>query len=404
MALHHSPKIATDGLVCAFDMNNIKKSWLGQPTTNLVNDSMSIYNNVPGDVSASLTTTGDLYQGARVYKLTLTPITATGVGYLSGSSNPGIGVISSGGGGLANRYTGHSIFFKPTFPTLSSPIYTGYSNIPGWQSNTNYDVVGDGWYRAHVIWYDTVTRSDGKFWAINSAAAQLNVPIVCYWAAPFKEDRNDSAFVSQYVYSSRSTTQSVLDLTGNKIFTANSLTYNSNGTFSFNGSTNYASFILPVSTTGPYTIIQWLRPSTALLSGGSGAAQPTGTNRRTPLVGPGPVWNPGIWVTSDYLRVHANTQYVDAAINWTTTTWAMIGMTYDGTNCRAIFNGSFLSAAFTTAYSPTVTSSMHIGSEIPPGTTSNWLGDIGVTQFYNRVLSAAEIQQNFNAFQGRYGI
>ena len=78
MAISLSPKIVTQGLTFAYDMYNTAKSWKGQPTTNLVGDGMSIYNNVPSDVTASLTTTGDYYRGAPVYKLTLTPTTASG--------------------------------------------------------------------------------------------------------------------------------------------------------------------------------------------------------------------------------------------------------------------------------------------------------------------------------------
>jgi len=35
MALNHSPKIVTDGLVFAYDMANTQKSWKGAPSTNL---------------------------------------------------------------------------------------------------------------------------------------------------------------------------------------------------------------------------------------------------------------------------------------------------------------------------------------------------------------------------------
>ena len=41
MALAHSPKIATDGLVFAYDMGNTRKSWRGAPTTNLITASLS---------------------------------------------------------------------------------------------------------------------------------------------------------------------------------------------------------------------------------------------------------------------------------------------------------------------------------------------------------------------------
>jgi hypothetical protein len=239
MSLAHSPKVVTDGLVFYYDMGNTQKSWKGVPTTNLNSGvGLSTYLNTPSDVTSSLTLTGEFYRGSPIYKQVLTPITATGVGYLTNAGNPGIGVVTGGGGGLAGRYTGHSIFFKaeagPTGLNSSSPIYTYYSNIGGWQSTGNFDNMGDGWYRANVIYYNASGGSDGKYWAINPAGAALNVPITIYWAGPFKEDRNDSAFVSPYVYSARSSTEAVVDLTGDVLVTANNLTYNSDNTFTFN--------------------------------------------------------------------------------------------------------------------------------------------------------------------------
>lgn len=180
----------------------------GIPTTNLIaNAGLTTYNNVPSDVSSVLVQTSEKYKGATVWKQTLTPLTASGVSWLSNGNNPGIGTfIPNAGGGLANRFTGYSIFFKPTVPMYTNPIYTHYSNVVGYQSTRNYDDMGDGWFRAHVIWFDTVTRSDHKYWAINPLSSTLNTPIDIYWAGPFKEDRNDSLKVASFVNGTRGTT------------------------------------------------------------------------------------------------------------------------------------------------------------------------------------------------------
>ena len=47
-----------------------------------------------------------------------------------------------------------------------------------------------------------------------------------------------------------------------------------------------------------------------------------------------------------------------------------------------------------------------IGSGFPDANTTNesWIGNIAQASIYNRALSAAEIQQNFNALRGRYGL
>jgi hypothetical protein len=46
---------------------------------------------------------------------------------------------------------------------------------------------------------------------------------------------------------------------------------------------------------------------------------------------------------------------------------------------------------------------MSIGYE--SGTTAyTWNGEIALFQIYNKALTASEIQQNFNALRGRFGI
>jgi hypothetical protein len=178
----------------------------------------------------------------------------------------------------------------------------------------------------------------------------------------------------------------------------------SNNSIVFDGTNDYASFTNPISHIGPYTILLWAKPNVALIAGGSGAGIPSGANRKTPLVGPGPVWNPGIWLTSDYLRSHSDTQYVDSAINWTTTTWNMLGMTFDGTNVKNILGGSILPNTHTTAYSPTETATLYVGAEVSGGNSQNWNGPIGPILIYNRVLTSTEILQNYNAQKSRFNL
>lgn len=275
MSLHHNTNIVRDSLFLYYDVKNKEKSWKGIPTTNTVGGTgISVYNNVPSDVSITLTQTSELYRGYQVYREVITPTTASGVSYLTNANNPGIGVVSGGGGGNANVYTGHSIFFRsdtPLHPTY--PIFTSYSNISGWQSNIHYEPMGDDWYRATVIWYDTVTRSDGKYWAINPNTATINVPITVYWAGPFKEERNDSIYVSQYTGGTRSTTNSVIDLMGNRTITMNNFVTTNDGGFRFNGSTT-TSLTFPTINLGngnvAWTVCAWVKTTTTVNALGQG--------------------------------------------------------------------------------------------------------------------------------------
>lgn len=390
MSIHNHSKIVTDNLVFYYDSGNIK-SWKGQPTTNLVSDSMSIYNNVPAHVTATLTTTGETFRGATVYALTLTPTTATGVSYLTAGNNPGIGVVSNGGGGLAGRYTGHSIFFKPTVALHTTPIFTNYSNIPGWQSSTNNHPVEDGWFRAHVIWYDTVTRSDGKYWAINPASATINVPIVTYFAGPFKEDRNDSAFVAQYTPSSRGSTDALVDLTGRNTLTPSNMVYGTDGLFSFNGSNSC--FDLNnnalISGTQAFTIEAWYYT----------AATDTAGREIIGNYGTGYTGSGQLWFATHGLWIGGATPYHTGAPLKNGTYYTAATRTAAG--ATALYKNGILDQSGTNTTSIASNINWRIGKDVN-GDGEPFNGNIYMIRVYSKALSAGEIYQNYLAQKSRF--
>lgn len=402
MSLTHSPSIVTNGLVMYYDMINTAKSSVGAPTTNISTGiGIGAYLNTPSDVTSSLTVTSETYKGQPVYKQVLTPITATGVSYLTNAGNPGIGVVTGGGGGAAARFTGHSIFFKPAVDrsglNASTPIYTHYSNIGGWQSTGNYDDMGDGWYRAHVIFYSAGGGSDGKYWAINPAGATLGVPITIYWAAPFKEDRNDSTHVSPYVNDTRSNTQSILDLTGNNTVTANSLTYASDSTFSFNGTNSVVTSPSITLNLNAGVSMEMIFRSTDIQSRSQGYMS----------FSPAPQYVNFYSAGTGALRWETwqNAGSVGGAFygptNLVNNTWYHAVGTYssDGAS-RLYINGIQVGSATYAATSyGSLTSTIRIGEY-----AGHLSGSISTSKIYNRALSAAEVQQNFNALRGRYGL
>lgn len=412
MSLSNSPGIVTNGLLFCYDMNNSWKSWKGQPTTNLVGDSMSIYNNVSGDVSASLATTGEYYRGAPIYKLTLTPTTSTGVSYLTGGNNPGIGVVSGGGGGTANRYTGHAIFYKSTVPLTGTPLYTNYSNIGGWGAGSlgsNRSVsMGDGWFRGEVIWYDTTTRSDGKYWAINPLSATLNVPIVIYWAGPFKEDRNDSTFVSQYTPSSRSNTQALLDLTSNSTSTLGTMVYNSDGTFQYDYS--YPSYIdIPLSTAFNKTVGTmnfWVYPTR--YNGGNGYF----VNRQDATANAGDWLWIGPYSDTFYFRIGDGSSCCNNDLSFSSVsttiplnTWTNMCFTWSSNGTSVIYKNGQQLTSRTIGNIPNTNPASYGRIGIGHANADNYFhGKMPSVQIYNRQLSATEVKQNFNAMRARYGI
>ena len=85
--------------------------------------------------------------------------------------------------------------------------------------------------------------------------------------------------------------------------------------------------------------------------------------------------------------------------------WYHLGFTYSGTTFTAYINGSSIGTTTFTRQPPT---SLHYGlcsiDGTNMGTSAYGSGKMGNFMFYNRALSASEVQQNFNAQKGRFGL
>ena len=102
-----------------------------------------------------------------------------------------------------------------------------------------------------------------------------------------------------------------------------------------------------------------------------------------------------------------NSTTISTGINIATGVWNYVAMSFtniSGTpsnNASLYLNGSLV--LITTIQKTTPVSTVTLASGSPGG--SQFLnGNIAATQLYNRALSASEIQQNFNALRGRFGI
>ena len=389
-------KTATNGLVFAFDTGDTRNSFLGRPTTNLMSGyGLSNYNNVPGSVTTNLTQTSDSYRGAPIWIQTLTPLDGSGVSWLSNGNNPGLGVVSSGGGGLANRYTGHSIFYKPTVPMHSVPIFLAYSNIGGWQCNTcPPEDMGDGWFRAKVLWYDTTTRSDGKYWAINPLSATLNTPITIYWAGPFKEDLN-SQYISQYTPTSRSNTESLLDLAGGNSMSVADVSFNSNLQITFDGTNDNIN--IPSSNvfdTQTVTVEVVVKPTTTFQLGFWFEKGIVNSQYSLFMENSNIVWRTAYGGNYDSLYFGSS--------NMTANAWNYVVGTYTAGDKRVYLNTNLMNNNNLNVTLNTNQGNQYIGSYNPNSYYYN--GEIAVVKVYNRVLTPGEILQNYNHYKTRFNL
>ena len=393
MPTSSGPNTVNDSVIFAYDVADIINSYKGRPTDNLIaNATLNVYNNVPSHVTASITQTSDYYKGAPIWKETITPTTSTGVSYLTNGNNPGIGVYHTGGGGIANRYAGHTIFFKPIGPMYSSPIFTNYSNIVGWQSTNQYDDMGDGWFRAKVLWYDTTTRTDNKFWAINPAGAIIDAPITIYWAGPFKEDLN-SPYISQFADGVRSVSGSLLDISGirNNINVSN-VSFDSNLQIFFDGTDDYinANVNLGASCTIE-TIIKSANYENKVPISIDGDNYSSGPNIyfASNVI----TWNIGDGTANPFSNSsYPNSNYHHLII--TNDYYGIATLYIDGVK---IGTASFLNATTTGA------NKLWIG-RFHGDNNYTIAADIPVVKIYNRTLSINEVVQNYNSYKKRFNL
>lgn len=90
-------------------------------------------------------------------------------------------------------------------------------------------------------------------------------------------------------------------------------------------------------------------------------------------------------------------------------TWHCAAITYNGATSTTYYNGNATGLSRTVVGTPTgfvgVLNNVTIGKGFHLGGAERiFAGRVSNTQIYNRALSAAEIQQNFNATRGRFGI
>jgi hypothetical protein len=97
------------------------------------------------------------------------------------------------------------------------------------------------------------------------------------------------------------------------------------------------------------------------------------------------------------------TRTIISAGNYSVDQWVnVVGVLERGVNIRTFNNSVPIATAAAPSGSVSGTTSLFIGSN--SGSNLFWPGEISNVSLYNRALTPQEIQQNFNAIRGRYGI
>lgn len=212
-------------------------------------------------------------------------------------------------------------------------------------------------------------------------------------------------------YPGSGTTWTDLSGNGNNGTLVNTPTYNTSGYFDFDytqsenvtfSNTSSLQFLNRL----PYTLEAWVYPTR-----NPGANNWTGIFDRESNAGSGrdgynlyflgSVGTDTYFFTERFTSGTYNQSSVTLSQSITVNNWHHIVGTYDGTTLSLYRNGSLVGTPATTTGNITNTSkSLTIGVR-----GGNYFGGrISNTKIYNRALTTTEIQQNFNALRGRFGV
>jgi len=389
MALGHSPQTITNGLVFYYDMGNPQKSWRGKPTTNLANVGLNGMSGVSlsflgvEDGWKKYSMSGTFTGGTYPYIMNITSVAFTG------------GVTYSSSCLIRTNVENKFNYFGNGMNYVNVPMNKGGTSIGVRQADSSFycgrsnfeytsNTTQTGYILSNPINNTTFSAGTDFVWIKNGQIEQGEFP------TPFAGDA-----------ATRSNTQAVLDLVGGNTVTANSLTYNANGQFSFNGSSNLATFPENAAfNSQAHSVEVWVRTNATTQNG---------------------FWFEKGNVNSQYSLFQEGTniqwrhRYTDGALDSQSTTtatylntinWAQVVGTYGGGLKRTYINGALVNSRSESRTVSTNTNGCSIGVYGGfNGSRSYWYnGDIGLVKVYNKNLTELEVQQNFNALRGRYGV
>lgn len=410
MGFANAPTVATNGLIFAMDQSNTR-SYQGPAVTNLMQ---------------YLTVTG----------------TGTAAGYSSVASSavediPGLGPTAFTYNTIQNDYPAVSTNCCPSLfaynggqAALPNTLYTyaivykcdsGYTNPnymyryeytanggsltieQGIFNNTNRAYLGNGWYWA---WGTFTTQATTNWFGAMAAFyyRSSTTPDRLAVAKVLLVQGNYTSLHPRYWPSpatARSGSQIIYDLAGNNAMTGANLSYASDGSFSFNGSTS--TLIFPENSTfntQTVTVEAWVKTNATSQNGFFFEKGQVNTQYSLFQGGGTMFWRGFLnGVLTDMVTV-------TTASYLSTSSFAQVVGTFTSGYQALYVNGVLAGSNTLTGTLATNTNGCSIGVYGGFNGSRDYYfnGTIGNLKVYNRSLSASEVYQNFAALRGRYGI
>lgn len=401
-------KVVTDGLVFSYDSESIR-SYAGPPIQNMATTMVA---------SGSFSGPSIAYT-AGTEKVKVPSLGVLNVPYMEGyNSNSasycclqqfyfvtGNGYVPASG---STTYT-YGIVYRTT-SGYHHPNYMyryeynssgGYVTEAGVHDSSKRIHLGDDWYWA---WNTFTTQATTTRLYLRSFYYQYNV-LDRHSVAKVLVTPGDYTGLHPRLWpeigTTRSNTQALLDLTDQNTITATELTYNSNGSFSFDGSNDGLTTSVGAAALGITTEL-----TISIFT--KRAASPTNVLQGQVGFGSSGFVSIKNGTTSFFADINSATptRYIvniasSGSISNFENTWVNLCFTISGTSIKTYFNGALVN-------STTMDTTISLGSQVfGVGNGFGYFrmqGELPVAMLYNRALSAEEVAQNFNALRGRYGI
>ena len=389
MATGYSPQIATDGLVFYYDTGN-GKSYAGEPTTNLVDNANFSNGTTNWNGNQNVTLSVETINGTRLLKISSNQTTST-----PGLKSANIPV------------TGNTTY------TLTIRAYKNDSRT------AHMYATGNGTGGADIVWSTSSLNGPNPITTelttisrtFTTPSDMTYIQVGFLWALPLTTSEvyveyiqlEQKPHATQFVNGTRSVTEGLKDLTKNSTIDLTNAGFDSNAQLNFDGTSDYASLGTVPLTAGASTysieavfradsiktqviweqnssgVIQHQRACLILLSGGTG-----GFNGQS----------------NDF----------HFALPYSTGTWYHWVVTIDknasSNPIKAYSNGVLVSEGDSNSGAANLNVGTH-GAAVGYKLSSNgeyFDGEIKIVKVYNRALSAEEVQANYNAIKGRFGL
>jgi len=380
MSCYEGPEITNDGLVLYYDMNNTQKSWKGAPTTNLLASPSDFTNaswqKTRSSVTSNTTTAPDGTLTADKF-IEDTSVTNSHYIYQPVSVTNALVYTKSIYVKAKERSYCAIQFYATNSAFTSGAAYfnlnTGVvTSVDASITNSSISNIGNGWYRISASSTATATASGNIAFHLSSGALATSytgdgTSGIYIWGAQTEV----GSFATPLVTGSRANTQALLDLTNSNTLTATSLTYASDNTFSFNGTSNYvdvaSNSALQFLGTLPYTLEAWVYPTSIKLQR-IYDGRPTGN---------GPYPTIGMNATGKFDYTASAAVQITGTTTAVANTWYHVALCRSGTSTKLFVNGVQEGSTYTDTLNYIIVAGRpFIGADSFSAGTNAWSGYI----------------------------